>query len=61
MVVQTLVGRPLALGIAALLAFVNLAPVTREVELRPRPVYGLALGRALPAAVLTIGFPALPL
>ena len=55
--VQTLVGLPLALGIAALLAFVNLAPNTWEVELRPRPVYGLALGGALAAAVLTIGNP----
>ena len=55
--VQALVGVPLALGIAALLAFVNLAPNTWEVELRPRPVYGLALGGALAAAVLTIGNP----
>ena len=31
--IQTLVGVPLALGIAALLAFVNLAPNTWEVEL----------------------------
>ena len=38
-------------------SFVNLAPNTWEVELRPRPVYGLALGGALAAAVLTIGNP----
>jgi alginate O-acetyltransferase complex protein AlgI len=55
--IDTLVGAPLAVGIAALLVFVNLAPNTWEVELRPRPVYGLALGGALAAAVLTIGNP----
>ena len=42
---------------AALLVFVNLAPNTWEVELRPRPAYGLALGAALAAAVLTVGNP----
>ncbi len=51
------IGTRLAAGIAALLAFVNLAPNTWEVELRPRPFYGLALGGALAAAVLTIGNP----
>jgi alginate O-acetyltransferase complex protein AlgI len=51
------IGTRLAAGIAALLVFVNLAPNTWEVELRPRPVYGLALGAALAAAVLTIGNP----
>jgi D-alanyl-lipoteichoic acid acyltransferase DltB (MBOAT superfamily) len=55
--IDTLIGAPLAVGIAALLVFVNLAPNTWEVELRPRPVYGLALGGALAAAVLTIGNP----
>jgi alginate O-acetyltransferase complex protein AlgI len=51
------VGSRLALGIAALLVFVNVAPNTWQVELRPRPAYGLALGVALAAAVLTIGNP----
>jgi alginate O-acetyltransferase complex protein AlgI len=51
------VGTRLALGLAVLLAFVNLAPNTWQVELRPRPAYGLALGAALAAAVLTIGNP----
>jgi alginate O-acetyltransferase complex protein AlgI len=55
--IHTLVGARLALGIAALLVFVNAAPNTWQVELRPRPVYGLALGGALAAAVLTIGNP----
>jgi alginate O-acetyltransferase complex protein AlgI len=55
--IHTLVGARLVLGIAVLLAFVNLAPNTWEVELRPRPLYGLALGGALAAAVLTIGNP----
>jgi len=51
------VGASMAAGVAALLAFVNVAPNTWQVELRPRPVYGLALGAALAAAVLTIGNP----
>ena len=55
--IHTLVGARLALGIAALLVFVNVAPNTWQVELRPRRLYGLALGGALAAAVLTIGNP----
>jgi alginate O-acetyltransferase complex protein AlgI len=51
------IGTRLAAGIAALLVFVDLAPNTWEVELRPRPAFGLALGAALAAAVLTIGNP----
>jgi hypothetical protein len=51
------IGAGLAAGLAGLLAFVNLAPNTWEVELRPRPAYGLALGAALAVAVLTIGNP----
>ncbi len=51
------VGASMAAGVAALLVFVNVAPNTWQVELRPRPVYGLALGAALAAAVLTIGNP----
>jgi D-alanyl-lipoteichoic acid acyltransferase DltB (MBOAT superfamily) len=51
------VGAGLAAGIAALVAFVNLAPNTWELRLAWRPVYGLALGLAAAAAILMISGP----
>jgi alginate O-acetyltransferase complex protein AlgI len=54
---RALVPAAFALMIAGLLVFVNVAPNTWEVGLRPRRHYGLALGIALGIAVLTIGKP----
>jgi alginate O-acetyltransferase complex protein AlgI len=44
-------------GIAALLVFVNAAPNTWQVRLEWRPAYGVAVGVALAAAILTIAGP----
>jgi hypothetical protein len=44
-------------AIGALLVFVNLAPNTWQIRLEWRPAYGLALGLALGAAILTIAGP----
>jgi alginate O-acetyltransferase complex protein AlgI len=51
------VGVRVLAGIAALVAFVNLAPNTWEVRLAWRPVYGLALGSAVAAAILMLSGP----
>ena len=55
--VHRLVGYPTLALVAALLAFVNLAPNTWEVQVRPRLRYGLALGLTLAASVLLIANP----
>ena len=47
-------GVHLLLAIAALVAFVNLAPNTWEVRLRWRPAYGLLLGFAAATAILML-------
>jgi alginate O-acetyltransferase complex protein AlgI len=52
-----LIGSKFALLIAAALVFVNVAPNTWEIEIRPRRSYGLALGLLLAAAVLMISNP----
>jgi hypothetical protein len=44
-------------GVAALVAFVNLAPNSWEIRLRWRPIYGLALGLAAAAATLMLSGP----
>jgi hypothetical protein len=41
----------------AALVWVNVMPNTWQVEIRPRPVYGLALGLAMAAAILQIAAP----
>jgi D-alanyl-lipoteichoic acid acyltransferase DltB (MBOAT superfamily) len=51
------VGGWLLAAIAALIAFVNLAPDTWEVRLAWRPAYGVAAGLALAAAILTLSAP----
>jgi alginate O-acetyltransferase complex protein AlgI len=43
--------------IVAALVWVNVMPNTWQVEIRPRPVYGLALGLAMAAAILQIAAP----
>jgi len=53
-------GRPAVwalVGIAALVAFVNVAPNTWEVRFRWRPVYGVAAGVAAATAVLMLSGP----
>jgi hypothetical protein len=47
----------LAAAIVALLVFVNTAPNTWEVTLRPRLRYAVVLGLILGAAILTITKP----
>jgi alginate O-acetyltransferase complex protein AlgI len=44
-------------AVAALVAFVNVAPNTWEIRLAWRPAYGLALGAAIGAAILMISGP----
>jgi hypothetical protein len=51
------IGVSFAASIAAALAWVNFAPNTWQVEIRPRPLYGLALGLAMAAAILQIAAP----
>jgi alginate O-acetyltransferase complex protein AlgI len=51
------VGGWLLAAIAALIAFVNLAPNTWEVRVAWRPAYGVAVGLALAAAILTLSAP----
>jgi alginate O-acetyltransferase complex protein AlgI len=51
------VGISFAVAIVAALAWVNLAPNTWQVEIRPRPLYGLVLGLAMAAAILQIAAP----
>jgi hypothetical protein len=46
-----------ALLLAALLAFVNLAPNTWQIRLRPRIRYGMATGAVAAVAVMTISQP----
>jgi alginate O-acetyltransferase complex protein AlgI len=43
--------------LVAALVFVNKAPNTWEVEIRPRPLYGFAVGLAMGAAILQIAAP----
>jgi alginate O-acetyltransferase complex protein AlgI len=50
-------GARLLIGVAALVAFVNLAPNTWEVRLRWRPGYGLLLGGAAATAILMLSGP----
>jgi alginate O-acetyltransferase complex protein AlgI len=49
--VKDMVGTKFLLLAAAALVFVNVAPNTWEVEIKPRRVYGLALGLILAAAI----------
>jgi alginate O-acetyltransferase complex protein AlgI len=51
------VGLTFAASIVAALVWVNVMPNTWQVEIRPRPVYGLALGVAMAAAILQIAAP----
>jgi hypothetical protein len=51
------IGLTFGVLLAAALVFVNVAPNTWEVEIKPRPVYGLALGLAMGAAILQIAAP----
>ena len=51
------IGVSFAASIVAALAWVNFAPNTWQVEIRPRPLYGLALGLAMAAAILQIAAP----
>jgi alginate O-acetyltransferase complex protein AlgI len=51
------VGFTFAAMIAAALVWVNFVPNTWQVEIRPRPLYGLALGLAMAAAILQIAAP----
>ncbi len=50
-------GTRFLVAVAALVAFVNLAPNTWEVRLRWRPVYGLVLGSAAATAILMLSGP----
>jgi alginate O-acetyltransferase complex protein AlgI len=54
---RTAVGAGFAAGIVAALAWVNLVPNTWEISLRPRPLYGVALGLAMAAAITQISTP----
>jgi alginate O-acetyltransferase complex protein AlgI len=54
---HALVPAKLALLIAALLIFVNVAPTTWEIKLRPRVWQGIAAGAAAAIAVMTIAQP----
>ena len=51
------IGLTFAASIVAALVWVNVMPNTWQVEIRPRPVYGLALGLAMAAAILQIAAP----
>jgi hypothetical protein len=51
------IGITFVVLIVAALAWVNLAPNTWQVEIRPRPLYGLVLGLAMAAAILQIAAP----
>jgi alginate O-acetyltransferase complex protein AlgI len=51
------VGARYAVGVAALLAFVNLAPNTWEIRIAWRPAYGLAIGVAIATAILMMSGP----
>src|SRR5436190_8602642 len=48
------IGATFAALIAGALVWVNVMPNTWQVEIRPRPLYGLALGLAMAAAILQI-------
>jgi D-alanyl-lipoteichoic acid acyltransferase DltB (MBOAT superfamily) len=50
-------GARLLVGIAALVAFVNLAPNTWQIRLRWRPLHGLVLGSAAATAILMLSGP----
>ncbi len=54
---RTRVGGMFALMIVAALVFVNVAPNTWEVQIRPRAIHGLALGLVLATAILMIANP----
>jgi alginate O-acetyltransferase complex protein AlgI len=54
---QALLPMKFVLLLAALLAFVNLAPNTWQIRIRPRILYGLATGLAAAIAVMTISQP----
>jgi alginate O-acetyltransferase complex protein AlgI len=54
---QTLLPINFALLMAALLAFVNLAPNTWQIHIRPSVLYGLATGFAAAIAVMTMSQP----
>jgi len=51
------VGAGFAAGIVAALAWVNVVPNTWEISLRPRPLYGVALGLAMAVAITQISTP----
>ena len=51
------VGGAFALMIVAAMVFVNVAPNTWEVQIRPRALHGLALGLVLASAILMIANP----
>jgi alginate O-acetyltransferase complex protein AlgI len=55
--IRSEVGFTFAALIAAALVWVNTVPNTWQIEIRPRPVYGLALGLAMAAAILQISAP----
>jgi alginate O-acetyltransferase complex protein AlgI len=54
---QALVPLKFVLLLAALLVFVNVAPNTWQVQLKPRVLYGVAMGVAAASAVMSISVP----
>ncbi len=52
--VQSTVSMSFAVTLVAILAFVNLAPNTWQVEIVPRVRYGLALGTLTAIAIMSI-------
>jgi alginate O-acetyltransferase complex protein AlgI len=55
--IRTGIGLSFGALIVAALAWVNLMPNTWEIDIRPRPLYGLALGLAMAIAILQISAP----
>ena len=55
--ISTLLPGTFAIALAALLLFVNLAPNTWQIKLRPRIWQGITVGTAAAAAIMTISQP----